>query len=262
MNLKKIIPEIFGNAVAQYGFTLDPSSSNGMWVYSRVKKDVKQELHVQKNRFSEAFYLRYTTSAWGVRTMDAKNVIPMGKYKLYPYGISASYHDVESLKLILHEFVEIVEEYILSELDRLSVEEKVIPSVEMADKLLSSHLELSEKFAKQCGVGIADNGVDDVEKLFDVINAIITETRNLPYEGVQDQLVDITAFLGEKLKRKHDGAWMIGGDNRNIMITGLGNMMPAFTPLSLVVESWKNQDITQLKVLYLAALKNEFPNFG
>ena len=89
-------------------------------------------------------------------------------------------------------------------LDELSAEEKTEPTAEMGEKLLTSYEALSEKFAKE-NMLFTKPSKENILTWFDVVGRKFEETKDMPYDQVQEMLVEIAAFLGEQLRKELGG---------------------------------------------------------
>ena len=113
-----------------------------------------------------------------------------------------SYDDEESFKSSLKNLVLLIEEYGLPELVRLSVESEVIPTNEMGAKLVSSHKELSEKFIQENQLDVSNISNKIMTARFDTIEQKMQETKDEPYQNIQDTLVEIAAFWASNCEKK------------------------------------------------------------
>ena len=266
MKMKKQVLGILGSAIKKHGFELvtDPAYMGpATWTFSRKVGEITQYITVSKNRFADEFCMDFRTTAWGKGIgSDAVTIIP--EDKLHKYHTDASgwpYKTEEDFERILHEFVDVIEKYGLDELARLSIEDEVVPKVEMGQKLYSSHESLSEEFAKQNQLNTTDRTHDNREKWFDVIEEKIMSTKDSPYnQEVQDMLTSIAAFLGTQLVHDLGGEWLTSKNARVPIINGMNvHAYKVFSPLKGVVMAWKRQCVGFLREYYFLILDAKLP---
>jgi len=205
--------------------------------------------------------MRFETTAWPRNTgACASSVIPKGEY--HTNGLNFwPYQNESELERALTEFAEIIEKYGLDELTKLSAEDdKIIPTVEMGEKLFANYKLLNEQFITQNQIDIADTSKNGMSKWFDIIEAKMTETKNLPYEQVQDMLVEIAAFLGVQLEKGVEGEWIKNEDPRGVWVKiAKANILRVYWPLTSAIDAWKYQRFDYLKENHFISLESGLP---
>jgi len=262
MTKKNLILDIIGEKIKEYGFTygLDKGYRGvGIWGFRRDVDSITQIIIIHKHRFTKALFLEFSTTAWGKGLVRANEIIPEGKYSNY-YG-QWDYENDDDFKNILLEFTEIIEKYGIDKLNEMSVEDKVIPTIEMTSKLIASPKTLSEQFIKQSHLYVENTSKENILKWFDLIQQKLNEIRDEPYENVQGALTEMAAFVGEQLRKELGGEWMQWKvDPRSVMITGLNSyLMTNYLPLDNIIEGWKNQNIKNLRQQYLYIMDGKLP---
>ena len=261
--MKKRVFDIIGEPIKKYGFVfLDEPAYKGIatWTFAREVDSIKQIITIMKDRFSEALHMRFQTTAWqsGLGTPVSQLIIS-DKYNTDEFG-GWPYQNDEDFERVLREFLEIIEKYGLDELTRLSIEEDVIPTVEMGEKLFSLHEILNEQFILQNKINVSDRSKENKSKWFEIIEEKVVATYSLPYSQVQDILVEIAAFLGVQITRDLGGEWVKNKDARGIWIGKLNTyILDAYWPLANVINSWKYQNIEYLKEDYFLVLDAKLP---
>lgn len=286
MKIKRMVLDVIGEGIKEYGFVYDKQmSDNILYAFTREINTVKQMIYVQKYRFANGLFLRFTTNVPHAKLSDAADFIPREKrprldaggkmiqeyIKTQRYlevdekqlgtGSYWSYNNEEEFKQILSEFVGIIITYGLDELKKLSIEEKVYPTVEMAGKLIQSSEELSRKFIVEHNINEEDGVRENILKGFEILLERIRETYQKPYETVQDMLVEVTAFLGEMLKKELGGAWV-----QNEILPSMVSLKGLNTyyrqeiiPLANIVWAWKIQNLERTKQEYLILIDGKLP---
>lgn len=173
------------------------------------------------------------------------------------------YEDENGFKSILEDFISIIENYGFNRLSELSVEEGIIPTDDVALTLLTSYEELSEKFIKENKLdvsNVSNVSKEVMETWFDVIDKKIKEIKNESYKNVQGILVEISAFLGEQLRREVGGEWSTGFDPRVVFLLKMNVFdNTACAILSNIIGSWKHQDIDWIKESYFLFIDSKLP---
>ena len=264
---KKYILDIVGKAIEKYGFVYDfekAYTGSGIWGFVREVNSIKQRISIQKNRFTKSLFLNFETSAWGQghykrAGSDSEIKLPKGKYS---DKFNQWYYETdEDFKKILVEFADIIEKYGITKLTEMSIEPTIIPTVEMAEKLLLHHINLNEQFIKDNELDTSEISKENVYKWFKVIEKKFKDTKYEPYENVQDMLIEVTAFLGEQLKIEMEGNWkQWGQDIRFISILQLNSEIRfGYSVLAEVVKAWDDHDFDYFREYYLLLLDSKLP---
>lgn len=145
---KKIVLEVLGSVIEEFGFSYDAGSSDKIiWCFQREKESIKQMVIVPEHRYQKTLMLRFTTSKLRARVVDDIDIVPEHKYSNKLFGWS--YDGEKEFRDNLLQLADVVKCYGLKVLDELSAEEETEPTAEMGEKLLTSYEALSEKFAKE-----------------------------------------------------------------------------------------------------------------
>lgn len=273
MRLKKHVLGIIGKALEKHGFVYDKDiSDSGAWAFTRSVNSITQEVCIQKSNFQQAFYLRSGTSAWLSREQlgprDATKIVPKERLPQDQYfeGLLLSnylwgYNTEDELKATLTELASIIEDHLIDHLNEMSIEDEILPTKEMVDKLYTSYEELNEKFIIENNLGVNQISEESARQWFEVIGEKIIETKDENYEDVKNMLVEMAAFLGQQLRKEMGGEWQRGiNDLRRINIRDLnGHIFIDYSALFNCVEMWKYQDIDYCREFYLIVLANKAP---
>jgi len=260
MKQKKIILKIIGEAVKEYGFSYTPDpKAPSMWNFTKKVGTITQTISIYNIHlgFGKKIVLRFITDAWGQGAgTDAFQIIPREMWpNIYGYWECDSEGELEE---VLLEFVEIIKEYGIDELNRMSVEEEVIPTNEMGSKLMDSYEELSKKYIEENQLDISNRTQENMRKWFKIIQQEIEKTQANSYQETQEMLVEVTAFVGEQLRTELDGEWQ--GKGRGIRLHNLNTYDRAITfHLAQVVEAWKNNSIEIVEEIYFLLLDGKLP---
>jgi len=284
MQKKKWILEILGNELEKHGFAFvgNEQSLYKHWHFEREADSVKQRISLLDESFTKfqtkakALHLEFSTTAYGSRLPihlldfipkelipEAKNMAESINRKLFSPLFEPRhwvYEDVDSFKKILTDFILAIEDYGLAKLAELSIEKEVIPTNEMGQQLISSYTELSKTFIQNNQPNMMSISKENVTQWFDVIEQKMKSTKDEPYQNVQNMLVEITAFLGEQLRKAVGGKWRSGLELRFIIMYEMNVFATnSWLPLACVVGSWRHQDIQWLKERYFLFLDSKLP---
>lgn len=259
MRKKTIVLETLGAKIKQYGFSYSSEQSdNIMWTFVKKIGQIEQRILVQDCRFESGLILRFETSAYGTPMIDACEIIPKNVYG-NQLGTWV-YMGEPQFRQVLNEFVDIIENYGIVTLNEISIEDEVIPTKEMGEQLLNCHKQLNDKFIEKHEMYVEVKDKEAVLKWFEVIEEIMSQTKEQPYRSVQDELVEIAAFLGEQLKDELGGKWEKFGEYRNVRVASLGcDNFTSYPILARVVASWKYRSIQKLREEYLWMLDAKLP---
>ena len=289
MQKKRWVLEVTNDVLGKHGFTFIENDRRNFWHFEKEEGGITQRIELQdENLFDDSSKKRaltewICTSAYGSKLpLNMLQFIPKERLPkpidmlegldLEEFNKKApikepmkdlvywSYEDIDSFKSSLKNLTLLVEEYGLPELARLSVESKIIPTVEMATKLASSHKELSDKFAIENQLETSNGSRENIIKWFDVIEQKMKDTKDDPYKCVQDMLVEITAFLGEQLRKELGGKWKTGVEPRIVSIRNMNIFAStSYSPFKRVIGTWKHQDINYFKEEYLLVMESKLP---
>ena len=256
-----MIVDIIGKEIEKYGFIYGLEKAydgSGIWGFTREVQGIKQRISIQQHRFTKGLFLNFGTSAWQVADKRAGGSLKISGG--YSNQRDLWYYETEEdFKRILMEFLDIIENYGLKELEIMSIESEIIPTAEMGEKLISSAEELSNKFIQDNHIVNLEMNEDTVLEWFKLVEAKFKQAKNLPYDdGVKDMLLEIVAFLGEQLKKELQGEWLMGIDPRVILLESLRTRpFSGYFPLKSIVEAWAKSNISDFKEQYLTFLRNK-----
>ena len=260
MSKKKIIIETIGVVLEEQGFTYgldkwykDPWN----WGFTREVNGIKQMVVIGKSRFEKIVGIGFITTVWGRRglTEETRRAIEGKEPGSHPYETD------EDFKEIMIKFAKYTKEWGVKILEELSVEEEILPTLEMADKLMASYEELSDEFIRKNQIDVLDRSKENISEWFKVIDTKIIETKDEPYEKVQEMLVEIAAFVGEQLRKDVGGEWeQPETAPRAIFVKGMNTFLQkGIGVLGQIVEAWKNQSIKRMKQNYFFILDGKLP---
>ena len=284
MQKQRWIKEIVGSSLEKHGFSFvaDSYSKNKYWHFEREVDGIVQRITLEDESFqmlqtdARVLNLMFSTTAFDSQIpVDIIDFIPTERLPIAKklannskkltqnmLGESRywSYDDKESFKSILADFVLLIEDYGLDKLVELSTEKEIIPTKEMGEKLISSYKQLNEKFIQDNQINITSFSKKNVTNWFDIIEKKMKSTKDEPYQNVQDMLLEMTAFLGEQLRKEVGGEWSTVIDPRYPIIQKMNVFSnSSWKPFRVVIGSWKHQDTSWLKEEYFLYFDCKLP---
>lgn len=249
-NKSKIIKEIIGTRLKSYGFSYYRSDSTSVEferevcgvprVYDPEDDKVRQHVLVQRSRFDDIVTIRINTDTYGneaYRDMDE-----LRNKDEFPDTIGGwfRYHDEESYRAVLEMFAEAFEKYGLDALEKMSIEDTVIPTKRMADDLYENHKELSKRFKYKFDAEMEIETEEDVDKCFEIIKNAILSVKDEEYSNAQEVLVMTAAFLGDWVCKLLVQEWEFSKYLKTPMTVSCGKYLySGYKALLIVVELWK-----------------------
>ena len=162
---------------------------------------VKQYVNIQESSYGMGLTVRFETEAVnGVSGDDAEFLKEKNPNKLSANKGSSwfFYSGEEDYKRVLLYLADLIIEYGLEHLDRMSIEEEVIPTKAMADELFENHAELDRQFLEKYKFNTVAHSMADIEDWFQKLKELIISVSEKPYEEVEELLLEMAAFIGER----------------------------------------------------------------
>ncbi|MEY8522207.1 hypothetical protein AALA90_04195 [Lachnospiraceae bacterium 38-10] len=145
--------------------------------------------------------VRFKTDAVnGVSGLDVKFLKEKNPNKLSANKGSSwfFYSREEDYKRVLLYLADLIIEYGLDHLGRMSIEEEVIPTKAMANELMENHAELDRRFLEKYKFNTVAHDMADIEDWFQKLKEMIISVSEKPYEEVKELLLEMAAFIGER----------------------------------------------------------------
>ena len=211
MKKTQIIKNTVGKKLKDYGFrylkTEGPCrifmrEAHGYKRYYDPETDVvKQYISIQESSYGMGLTVRFKTDAVnGVSGLDVKFLKEKNPNKLSANKGSSwfFYSGEEDYKRVLLYLADLIIEYGLEHLDRMSIEEEVIPTKAMANELMENHAELDRRFLEKYKFNTVAHSMEDIEDWFQKLKEMIISVSEKPYEEVEELLLEMAAFIGER----------------------------------------------------------------
>lgn len=248
LNMKKtqIIKQIVGERIKEYGFTyLKTDGPCRIFVrevqgikryYDPENQVVKQYINIQESSFSQSLIARFHTDAFGYE-IDQE----IEELKKYGTGGWISYLDEENFKEKLRLLADLTVEYGLDLLEKMSHEEEAIPTKAMAEKLFEEHKQLAYSFSERYHIKTKLVQPEDVDEWLSRVKKILMNIADLPYEEAKELLVEIAAFMGEKVCEICSYRWEFTEYYKTPQVVG-DCLSPNFWPLDVVINIWRGNE--------------------
>ena len=250
MKKKKIdiIKETIGELLEKNGYQYKGYEYH-TWTFEAVKEEVRRTILISLNRFAPELKLSFYVYIYGLQPIDAKEIIQKGQYpeKFGWWDVNTEEEFTSAIK----DFGDIIQKYGLKAIEDKIEEERnrPRPTKEMVSKLHENYEEISNEFEKK--YGLETYGIDNIsiEKYFSIIEEIINREENRTDEKrEQDCMIEIAAFLGERIRKHAGGKWVIEEGQINFKKQdGFAIFFPA---LFLVFNTWRSKDIKSLVKIY------------
>lgn len=211
MNKTQIIKNTVGEKLKDYGFrylkTDGPCrifvrEAHGYKRYYDPETDVvTQYVNIQESDYGMGVTARFETDAVnGVSGLDAEFLKERNPNKLSGNKGSSwfFYSGEEDYKKVLLYLADLIIEYGLDHLDRMSIEKEFIPTKAMADKLFENHAELDRQFLEKYKFNTVARNMADIEEWYSKLKEMIISASEKPYEEVKELLLEMAAFIGER----------------------------------------------------------------
>lgn len=267
VNKTQIIKEIVGGKIIPFGFRY--LESDGIcWNFIRKVKGikryydpetdvVKQYIIIQENRFGKMLTVRFRTNAAnelvGTELEVLKRLNPNKSTTWFAYSNEEDYE-----KVLLY-LSEIIIKYGFEFLRQMSIEDEIIPTKYMANKLYKSHKELDDRFLSKHKIVSDPQTLSDIETWFQKLKQLIIFATEKPYEDVKELFIEMAAFIGERNCELLGAKWFFEEEMQTPFTQRENNQGMCFFPLNEVVGyyreynrnkknlSWFENEITELK---------------
>lgn len=253
MKKTQIIKEIIGKRLEPYGFKYLKTDGpccifmreiKGVQRYYEPENDiVTQYINIQESNFAKELTVGLSTDVYGYE----------GEYRLEQIEKINSlgwleYTDEESYKEQLKKLVVLIIKYGLDELVKRSIEEEVIPTKVMAERLYNEHNDLDKRYVGRYGLKVNPECAEDIDEWYLFIEKQLLNTIEQPYRDVQELLLEITSFMGMRACEICRAHWNYPKHFKVPTVFGeypWGN----FSPLDIVIKAWKYECKDEYRIL-------------
>lgn len=245
MNKEKLIKEIIGEAVKDYGFEKFVYSVDG-WTegYDFKRTDGDLEQYIIITVINDEIRLEFMTNAYGQFPVDASKLIKSN----FPSDRQdfLMFRNEKEFKKILFLFRDIILQKgfeIFEKISRPTTEAR--PKKETYWKVYSENRELEEKYRKMYGL----EDTEFTRKMMQRISDIILSTKNQDFKEVEEMLVGLAAVYGNQIIRKCGGEWKWYDKTKSCLIVKIYGENNS-NPLNEIICYWrrKEEDINNLLI--------------
>ncbi|MBR1702881.1 MAG: hypothetical protein IJ716_13190 [Lachnospiraceae bacterium] len=241
MQKTKMIKEIIGTAIKPYGFQYWKTDGPSRVFIKRlegVKRYFDPEvttaelyINIQDSNVAKALYVRLSSNV-------AAKVNHSELEEAYDGRPWMPYTDEESFRKCLKRIAELLIEYGLPMLEEMSVEEEVITTRAMEERLYQEYPSLEQKFIEQYHLKTVAESEADIDEWFERIREILLDTCDRPYEEVKELILMVAAFWQQRFCE------LLGAEcehDERIHITAVTCKYGYFPSLGPIVYQWKNK---------------------
>ncbi len=237
MNKEKLIKEIIGEAVKDYGFEDFIYSVDG-WTegYDFERTDGDLEQYIIITVIDNEIRLEFMTNAYGQFSVEASKLIKSD----FPSNRRdfLMFRNEEEFKGILYLFRDIILQKgfeILEKISRPTTEAR--PKKETYWKVFSENKELDEKYRKMYGF----ENTEFTRKMMQRISDIILSTKDQDFKEVEEMLVGLAAVYGNQIIRKCGGEWRWYDKPQSCLIVKIHGENSS-NPLNEIIGYWRRQE--------------------
>ena len=244
MDKEKIIKEIIGEAVQEYGFDQFVHDVDGyIELYDFERKDGDLKQYIIMTVSIDEIRLQFMTNAYGQFAVEASNLIP-SDFDVNTLGF-IKFGNEEEFKKILYHFRDIILQKgfaILEEISKPTTEAR--PRKETYWKVFTENKELDEKYRKMYGL----ENTEFTRKMMQKISDIILSTKDQEFKEVEEMLVGLAAVYGNQIIRKCGGEWKWKHIAESCVVDKVFGDHHRANPLSQIIFYWdrKKEDINYL----------------
>lgn len=218
LNRGKWIRKKIGEGLKEEGFVYTGFKGD-VWVFEKqYQENVTWYVYIYVYRFDPwqiTFHL--ATNVPAKLTVYAHQIVDAHSRKEDLLGYWR-FHDEESLIKVLEEMVQIIRNEGKKVLEELSIPEKIYDTKEMHKELFEHHQEYAERFVEKTGIIATGYDEENIERWLDYIVPRIEKLREQDYEDVADEIIEMSAFVGEQIAKYCNGSWEIASKSRFCLV--------------------------------------------
>lgn len=245
MNKTQIIKSIVGKRLEPYGFKYLKSDGisrvflrevTGVKRYYDPENDVvKQYIDIQESRYGQSLIVRYFTDAYGYEAVCSLD--QLNKYSIDGW---IQYTDENSYREKMGLLADLIVEYALDELDKMSVEDEIIPTKAMAEELFENHKQLAQEFIREFHLKTIPEKIEDLDEWKNFIKELMLSVMDQTYEEIKPLLLKVAAFIGDRSCELLGKGWIFYKHFKTPAVSR-GVPYSKFSPLNEVVDLWKHK---------------------
>jgi len=247
MQRTRIVEEVIGTAIEQYGFKLSLVDRK-LWVYLKETGELKQEIAIQL--FSkDSIRLSFETNAFGHRTVYGSSLVREGEPKGDIFD-AYRFNNEEGFKGLIEFFKTIIFNYGFAVLEKMSVPTtEVRPTKETNRYLFENHDDLNKRHRVM--LGIDENTTHDT--VFMTVQDYITQTQGQTFEDVKETLIGLAAVAGSVLVEISGGDWVWDSNSNICWVSNKAKYPTRCCPLVIIIDYWRDNTgnvVSQLNYHY------------
>ena len=258
MKKTQIIKEIIGEKISPFGFKYY-KTSEPCWIFMRESTGIKryydpeidiveQYIIVQEHRFGKMLTVRFRTNVANELVGTELEVLK----KLNPNKPTTwfEYSNEEEYKNVLNYLGEVIIKYGFDFLKQMSIEEEIIPTKVMAEKLYKSYKELDNCFIDKYKLNPKPQEASEIDEWFKELKQQIIFATEKPYEDVKELFVQMAAFIGERNCEILGAKWFFKEQMQTPFTQKENNKGMCFFPLNEVVGYYREYKKNKKNILW------------
>jgi len=233
--IKKIsVPELL-----PYGFSYEGKLASVIWMFSRTKDSVKQEVTFQKSNYMKGLRVDFSTSLDKKTKLEIFYSIPnIEKYWW-------EYNDEFELESTIKELTKIIIDYGIPSLDLMIIPD-LEPTEDMAKELLINTEEKARIFSSL--YNLHELRFDEaVLRTEEILNGL----KGTSFENNREVFIKSAAFIGEGIKKNYGGEWVWMEDFETCALDKIGGVQHVDNPLSWITNYWNKPYIQMYRLTYI-----------
>ena len=236
INKMKLVKKIIGGGLAPYNFVYSKKVSN-TWIFKRCYEDVEQFVAIYDSFTFSGLRVELYTSVDTFNRKEIDRFYPLWQEKYNKFFWK--YSDEASFISALNEFVPIIIDYGLEELNKMSIptREQLINSTdEMEHDLFVNYDAYAKEFMKKYNLKI-----DIIKNIVPQVSQIITDNLDKDFDEYKSELIKMAAFYGVCISSQYKGKWHYENAICIIKFKDKGNKMTSY-PLTDIIFSWRDNE--------------------
>lgn len=239
---QKCVEQILGEALCPKGFAFSSMARREHYEYTRKVGDVLQGIEIMVYEMGRVIDVRYYTlvhfDRYLLYTLLQQKGIDPNSFGYEADIMGWHYTDDESYKGLLQLLRELIEKYVLDELERLSVYEK---EVRITAKNFYDLREHSEEMIARCRAEWKLEEYNFDEQIT-ILSSKITELKGKTFQEAEKPLSEIGLAYGDCIERQFGGEWFWVDDWYTIGVHDVANRLITVHVIVKVFEEWQGQD--------------------
>ncbi|MDO5408672.1 MAG: hypothetical protein Q4F28_15300 [Eubacteriales bacterium] len=253
-----------GKYLYPLNFELSSDPGHQYWVFSRITEGIRQAIEIVAEKGSDYVQLRYCSMLEplpdSVTFLLSRKGEALEKYGCYDKNRGWQYKDKPDFEKILYIYIALIDQYVLAELDRISVyDNQVMITLKNYSYLKNNAERIIENYRTEWEL----DGLSFEEKMM-LLSRKIQELQNQKFPEIDFPLAEIGLVYGSMIISLFGGIWYWGDVNYSVNIRLIANRRIVSSPIIRAFDEWKGKgsisgDLQRIKKEI--QLKDELPKW-